>query len=299
VSLSGNLAVVGAPRDNALGDQSGAAYVFAFDGMNWTQQAKLTASDGASGGFFGHAVALSGNTALITATDDASGEDKGAVYVFTFDGVSWTQVDKLTVSDGVPGDTLGSSLSLSGNSFVVGATGVEDKGAAYVFTFDGTKWNEQAKLMADDGTIGDDFGFSVSIAGNLALVGAMFKDGAVGAAYVFNFDGTTWSQQAKLLAPQGKEADYFGDAVALSGTRAFIGAKQRQTKPGLVYEFSSNGSTWKGVAQLLASDGLGNQNFGYSIAVLGTRLLIGAVGGQTGNNTNTGAVYSFVLPRMP
>ena len=294
VSLSGNLALVGAIADDALGDESGAAYVFGFDGTSWTQQAKLTASDGVKLDFFGSAVVLSGNMALIAA--DGVDDGKGAVYMFVFDGVSWTQQAKFLASDSVAGDIFGSSLALSGNSLLVGARGTpgEGQGGAYVFTFDGTTWNQQAKLTAEDGVISDYFGVSVALDENLALIGASHKDDALGAAYVFGFDGTTWSQQAKLTSPKPTRGESFGNAVALSGTRAIISSPQFNRNPGTVYEFSSNGSTWRADAQLSSL----RRRYGGLVRlqrryIEGTRLLVGAEGADSGTTGNTGAVYSF------
>ena len=103
----------------------GSAYVFTRSGTTWTQQAKLTASDGAADDYFGYSVALSGDTALVGAYWDDVGAnyDQGSAYVFTRSGTTWTQQAKLTASDGAAGDHFGHSVALSGDTALVGATG--------------------------------------------------------------------------------------------------------------------------------------------------------------------------------
>lgn len=139
VSISGNLAIVGAYADDDRGDHSGSAYIYAFDGTTWNQQAKLTGADEVAFDYFGMAVAISGNMALVAAPfDDTLGDDAGAVYVFSFDGTAWTQQAKLFASNPQNFAIFGISLSLSGNIALIGAQGTDlGQGSAYVFTFNG------------------------------------------------------------------------------------------------------------------------------------------------------------------
>ena len=147
-------------------------------------------------------VSPSGNRALVGArlTDD-NGTDSGSAYVFVFNGTSWSEEAKLLPSDGVAGDFFGTTVSLSGNRALVGApfkagTGMHS-GAAYILVFDGTSWTQEVKLNASDSGNVDNFGDSVSLAGNQALISVPFNGN--GAAYYFVLSGGTWSQQAKLL----------------------------------------------------------------------------------------------------
>ncbi len=192
VAISGDLAIVGAQYDDDKGNNSGSAYIYAFDGTSWNLQTKLTASDAIPELRFGTSVAIAGNMALIGAPWDSTlGSLTGTVYVYTFDGTTWTQQAKLFPSDPVPSSLFGESVALSGDTALVGAF-LGGPGSAYVFKFDGTAWSEQAKLTAADGASGDYFGLSVSLSGNRALIGA-YEAGIGGAAYVFSSDGTTWS----------------------------------------------------------------------------------------------------------
>ena len=136
-------------------------------------------------------------------------------------GTTWLQRQKLLASDGAAVDFFGCSDSIRGDYAIAGADYDDDKGAnsgsAYIFRWDGTAWVQQQKLLASDGAAGDCFGGSVSISGDLAIVGAYGDDSDRGSAYIFKRDGTTWVQQQKLIASDGAAKDYFGYPVSISG----------------------------------------------------------------------------------
>jgi hypothetical protein len=157
----------------------------------WTEQAQLSASDAVAGDGFGWAVSLSGDTAFVGAAGNfATGT--GAAYVYVRSGTLWTQQAKLTASDGVPGDQFSYSVSLSGDTALVGAEGkTGSAGAAYLYLRSGTVWTRQAKLTASDGVAGDQFGFAVALSGDTALLGAPFQAGSTGAVYVCTNLATT------------------------------------------------------------------------------------------------------------
>jgi hypothetical protein len=163
-----------------------------------TEEATLIASDGFRGDQFGQSVSLSGDQALVgmgTLTDSAA-------YVFAFDRTTWTQQAILVSSDHEFADNFGLSVSLSGNRALIGAKGADldtriAAGAAYVFVFDGTSWQQEAKLTASDGEALDYFGTSVFLSGDRAIIGTD-HDGKRGVAYTFVFDGTTWNQEARF-----------------------------------------------------------------------------------------------------
>jgi hypothetical protein len=251
VSVDGGTAVIGAWGNNGT---SGSAYVFvrAADGT-WSQQAKLTAADGAMDDLFGFRVAVSGGTAVIGAHgDDDKGDYSGSAYVFVqaADG-TWSQQAKLTAADGATDDYFGVRVSVDGDTAVIGAYGDDDKGdysgSAYVFAraADGT-WSQQVKLTAADGAAYDYFGESVAVDGGTAVIGAYGDDDKgsnSGAAYVFvqAADGT-WSQQAKLTAADGATDDVFGYSVAVDGGTAVIGVQfddDKGNNSGSAYVFGS------------------------------------------------------------
>ncbi len=154
VSLDGDTALIGVMRDFFLDDSLGSAYVFVRDtNGNWTERAKLTASDGAALDYFGSSVSLDGNTALIGAEyNDGSGTNGGSAYVFVRDtNGNWTERAKLTASDGSAGDEFGSEVSVDGDTALIGTPDDDDNaehsGSAYVFVRDTNgNWTERAKL---------------------------------------------------------------------------------------------------------------------------------------------------------
>ncbi len=231
VSIDGDVAVIGAPQPWYDGG-TGSAYVYRFDGANWIEQAKLTPYIGVNGGQFGRSVSLSGDVALIGAAHHPYDPTRGgAAYVFRFDGSSWFQQDTLAGSDSAYGDWFGASVFVSGDVALVGAPGPEYDsnvtGAAYVYRFDGSSWIEETKLVPADAEEGDRFGVSVSLSGDLAVIGAADDedDGiASGSAYVYRFDGANWIEQAKLIASDASDGDWFGRGVSASGDVALIGA---------------------------------------------------------------------------
>ena len=212
VALDGDTALVGAYRDNDRGLSSGSAYFFTRSGGLWTQQQKLTASDGAEGDSFGNSVALDGDTALVGAyIDDDRGSESGSAYFFTRSGGVWTQQQKLTASDGAEGDSFGSSVALDGDTALVGAYGDDDlgsnSGSAYIFTRSGGVWTQQAKLTALDGAAWDSFGYSVALDGDTVLVGANGDDDLgsnSGSVYFFHpSDAAARSDSANVVIGSG------------------------------------------------------------------------------------------------
>jgi hypothetical protein len=225
VAASGDTIVVGSSRDGDNGTSSGSAYVFERTSGVWVEQQKITASDGAAGDFFGGAVTLEGTTAIIGAIgDDDNGSSSGSAYVFVESGGGlWVQHQKLTA--GSAGTLLGSSVSLAGNTAIIGAPGyLSSGGAAFVFAKTGTSWAQQQILQASDGVALDRLGSSVSVSGTVALVGAPNKNGG-GAAYVYLLSGSSWFQFDKLSASDAMASDLFGGAVAVSGYLGIVGAR--------------------------------------------------------------------------
>jgi hypothetical protein len=236
VSISSDYAVVGADGDDDKGSNSGSAYIFNRSGETWSQQQKLIASDGAASDVFGNSVSISVDFAIVGAyQDDDKGSNSGSAYIFKRDGTSWSQQAKMTASDGAADDYFGYSVSISGDLAIIGATQyfTSGTGKAYIFKRDGTNWSEQAKMTASDGTTGDSFGWSVSISGDLAIVGAPSDDDQgdySGSAYIFKRNGTSWIEQQKLIASDGAAIDLFGWYVSISGNLAIVGAKYDDDK---------------------------------------------------------------------
>jgi hypothetical protein len=243
VSISGDRLVVGAPRDGALGALSGSAYVFCRDGTSWTQEAKLTASDGAAGDQFGEGVSISGDLIVVGSPWDDDPNGSGSAYVFRREGVTWVQEDKLTASDTAAGDGFGQSVAIDADRVVIGAKFDDDMGSAYVFRREGTSWTQEDKLMGEDVELGDDFGCSVAINGAQVLIGAQLDDDACpgdplcdsGAAYLFRRGGTSWDEVTKLTVLSAEGMDLLGWSVGISGGRTVSGAAGEDSWTGAAH----------------------------------------------------------------
>ena len=301
VAIEGDTMVVGAYAENSV---AGAAYVFTRSGTTWSQQAKLVASDAAANDYFGVSVEIDGDTIVAGANyEDTGGSDAGAAYVFIRSGTSWSQQAKIQASDKEAGDLFGTSIAISGDTVVVGSqnedTGGSNAGAAYVFTRSGTSWSQQAKLQSSDIEAVDVFGSSVAIDGDTVVVGAYLEDTGgsnAGAAYVFTRSGTSWSQQAKLVASDAEATDYFGISVAIDGDTMVAGASYEDTggsAAGAAYVFTRSGTTWTQAKKLVASDAEAGDNFGVFVAIDGDTIVAGANNEDTGGS-NAGAAYTFI-----
>ncbi|MEP7343014.1 MAG: putative Ig domain-containing protein, partial [Acidobacteriota bacterium] len=309
VALDGDTLAVGAQWDDVgMNGNQGSAYIFTRNGTVWTFQQKLTAIDGAAEDWFGNAVALSGNTVAVGAYQAKIGANslQGAVYVFTRSGATWTQQQKLTANDGAASNLFGQAVALSGNTVAVGAYQAKIgtnglQGAAYVFTRSGTTWTFQQKLTANDGALGDQFGWSVALNGDTGAVGAfgdtLGANSQQGSAYVFVRNGTTWAQQQKLTANDGAAQDRFGSAVALSGDTVVVGANQDKigtnVNQGSAYVFARSGTAWTQQQKLTAADGGADDRFGAAVALGGDTLVVGTLSNSLGLNSNPGSAYVF------
>ncbi len=273
------------------------------------EEAKLTASDGGSGDWYGYAVATTADTVVVGAFGDtASGQSgAGSAYVHYGGGSTWTQQAKLNASDPAEDDQFGRSVSISGNTILVGAilkdtSSLDDSGAAYVFQRSGTSWTQQAKLEAGDPDDYHYFGVSVAISGDTAIVGAYGDSptgkALAGAAYIFTRSGTTWTQQAKLTALDAQGGEYFGYSVSISGDTAVIAA-QKVNLPGgkdlagAAYVFTRSGTSWSQQAKLTALDAATNDEFGNSVSIDGDTVLVGAEADDNAAGVDAGAAYVF------
>jgi len=299
VAISGDTILVGAMFEDGGGigvnsddndntqTAAGAVYVFVRDGVNWSQQAYLKASNTESNDQFGVSVGISGDTAVVGA---------------------WFEASDAT---GVNGDQSNNNLSTSG--------------AAYVYVRSGITWSQEAYLKASNTGAGDSFGTSVAISGDLLIIGAKGEDsgasgsetdnsaGSSGAAYIFARSGTTWNQEAYLKASSPDFDDQFGEGVAIADNTAVIGARREAggstgvngdegdnslARSGAAYVFIQDGTSWNQQAYLKASNTNASDNFGSSVSISGDSLVIGAVSessatvGVDGDQTDNSAVVA-------
>lgn len=247
------------------------------------------ASDGDVGDEFGFSVSINGSYAVIGAPFDNVGQnvDQGAAYVFVRSGSVWSEQAKIIADDGATGDYFGYSVAINGSYIIVGAfldnNPVTDAGSAYVFTRSGTVWTQQAKLTASNAATNDHFGYSVSISGAYAVIGA--KDDDIGAnvdegsAYFFNRSGSVWSQQDNVVAPFGAAGDRFGISVSIDGDYAVIGASEdnvgADTVVGSAHVFTRNGMNWDYQDELVSPFPGDDDRFGESVAIDGNYIIVG------------------------
>lgn len=318
VAVSGTYLLAGAVVEDGAGTDRGAAYL--FDLSTGIELAKWTASDGEDNDQFGNAVAIDGRYAVVGAREeDGDGIDRGAAYVF--DVTTGEELYKLVASDGADNDDFGYSVSITGSLVVVGATDADaggginsNRGAAYVFDLtapvipDGAMPNllhENRMLIASDRQDHDDFGKSVSAAGNLVVVGANGEDGAGnnrGSAYVFNL--LTGEQLYQLRSSDGEDHDNLGLSVAFSGDGVLLSSHGEDGEGNLrgaayFYDLSEPNVSDPQTPFLLhetrkftASDLEDEDRFSWSVAMEGRVALIGARDAD-GDGVNRGAAYLF------
>lgn len=303
VAISGDYAVVGAYLENESGgNNSGAAYIFRRTGINsWDSGTKIKASDAADHDMFGLSVSISGDYVVVGAlTEDGTGTDRGAAYIFKRTGTnSWDSGVKIIASDSADDDNFGCSVSISEEYTIIGSQyedGIgSNRGAAYIFRRPGSAnvWDAGTKITASDATDYDYFGCSVSISGELAIVGAKGGGLGRGVAYIFRRTGTnTWDNYTKITASDATFGDYFGCSVSISGDNAVVGAHWKTNK-GAAYVFRRIGTNlWNIGTKIIASDADIDDYFGYSVAVSGDYAIVGACY-EDGAGVDIGAAYIF------
>ena len=330
ISSDGNTVLIGGNQDNG---GVGAAWVFVRSGSKWTEQTKIVPADMVNMQLsnpdfpppsVGTSVALSadGNTALIGAPGDGADPSApnalyGAAWVYVRTGTTWTEQQKIVVDSNDGGDEIaygafGSAVALSanGNIALIGGEndGPPNSGAAWIFARSGSSWSEQTKIIAPDetadgggGAVHANFGWTAALSadGTTALIGGPL-DGAnsdVGAAWVYAGSGSSWTEQAKIVPPDGAPSagGGFGTSLALSsdGNTALIGATGDSNQTGAAWIYSRSGSTWSEQKKIVPSNETGAANFGSGVALSadGNTALIG------GDNDNNGAGALWVYGR--
>ena len=305
LAMSGDYAIVGAPRKDDVGNNSGAAYIFTRQGTEWVEQAKLVAPDARQGDYFGISVAIDGDTALVGGHRiNKPMADAGSVYVFERLGNSWIQTAWLTAPDATRFAYFGFSVGIDGDTAIIGATRDDeagsDAGAAYVFVRNGIQWTLQQKLLGNNTESEDNFGYAVDVDGDFAIVASPKNKGS-GAAYIYSRDGTKWQQKRNRIRirmipidPDGASA--FGISVDISGETAVIGATGGvvgQDVVGAAYVFTQNEPPfWNQHTKLVAGDRRGGDQLGFAVAISGNEVITGAPKHSAGGLAS-GAAYIF------
>jgi len=189
------------------------------------------------------------------------------------------QLAELKGSDSVLGDEFGYAVAISGTTAIVGAPGRDrDAGRAYVFSKSGNSWKQVAELKGSDTAADDEFGSSVATSGNTVVVGAHNRASASGRAYVFTKTATSWKQAAELKGSDTADYDNFGISVAVSGSFVVVGADGHDNTAGRAYVFTKTMTRWTQVAELKGADIASGDEFGSSVAISGSTVVVGAFG---------------------
>jgi len=257
---------------------------------------------------FGHAVSVSGNVAIVGAWGDdcATGGDCGSAFVYRYNGSTWVEEQNLHPPDGSASPRFGWSVSIDSDLAVVGAwkedTPAEPRSrSAYIFRYNGATWAAEQRLTAADAAVNDGFGSSVSISGDMVVVGApgdaCNADLACGSAYVFRFNGSNWTQEQKLTARYRAYNDQFGSSVSVSGDVAVVGALYDDCAAGpecgSAYIFRYSGTTWMQRQRLTASDATAYAAFGHSVSVSGDVAVVGASQDDCAFGYDCGSAYMY------
>jgi WD40 repeat protein len=291
IAIDNALVAVGASQDDDNGTRSGSAYV--FDASTGAQIVKLIPNDGAAFDFFGWSIAMSNGIVAVGAHQDGdNGTASGSAYLFN--ATTGAQLFKLLPDDGADFDWFGTSIAIDNGIVVVGANEDDnengiDSGAAYVF--DASTGAQLFKLLPNDGSAGDGFGYSAAIDNGVIAVGAWFdtdNGGASGSAYLFN--ASTGTQITKLHASDGAQGDHFGASIAINNGVVAVGASDKDNFAGAAYLFNASGGFQ--IAKLLPNDGAASDNFGLFVDIDNGVVAV-ASPGDDDNASGSGSAYLF------
>lgn len=296
VSISGNYAIVGAFWDDVGANaEQGSASIYRWNGSSWVLVQKITDATGAAEDNFGRSVSISGNYAIVGAwSDDIGGNvDQGSASIYQLNGSSWVLMQKITDATGAAGDYFGYSVSISGNYAMLGSSGNDiggniNQGSASIYQWNGSNWILMQKITDADGASGDNFGLSVSISGNNAIVGAPSANvGATedaGSACIYKWNGSNWVMIKKFIDASGGYEDYFGISVCISGNYAIVGTSKDNVggNPdlGSCTIFLQFDNAWQKLQYLTEPNGENDNYFGCSVSIdgPGKRFMAGAGG---------------------
>ena len=305
LAMNGDYAIVGAPRKDGIGRNSGAAYIFRRQGTEWVEQAKLVASDEARSDYFGISVAIDDDTALVGAhrTNEPLA-DCGTVYVFDRSGESWNQTARLTAPDPDSFAYFGFSVGIDGDTAIIGATRDDEKGidagAAYIFVRNQFGWAPQAKLFGNNTEANDNFGYAVDVDGDFAIAASPKNKGG-GSAYIYKREGIEWKQKrnrvrVRMIPIDPDGASAFGMSVDIKGDIAVIGAtggNVGEKVVGAAYIFTQNEPPfWNQHTKLVAADRKGGDQLGFAVAIGENEVIAGAPRHNAGG-LSSGAAYIF------
>ena len=305
VVIDGNNAIVGARQDDVgANSNQGSVCFYRYNGSTWVLLQKVVDPAGVLSENFGQSVSIDGNWAVV----GAPGANGGSVSIYQYNGSTWVFAQKITDPGTVAGDRFGSAVSISGNYIIIGAENDQvgtntDQGSACIFKYNvsGNNWIFMQKITDATGSANASFGYSVSIDGTYAIVGAWFENVGAnsdqGTASIYRFNGTNWVLMNKLIDVTGESGDHFGSSVSISGNYAVTGASSDNvlfTNQGSASVYYYNGSNWVFMQKLSDANGSASDIFGASVSISGNYIIIGALQDDIGTNTNQGSSTIYV-----
>ena len=310
VDISGTTLIAG--YTSYVGDHGGVFIMEEKGKKKWDILEHFKTPDGNTRDQYGHAVALDGDIAVISAYEHGGkkptaggklGGGPGIVYVLRREVKGFGEMAKLKGEGIQNNDRFGYAVDISGNTLIAGTPfHDEEKGAVYVYTLDGGQWRQQAKLQADDADVKNRFGWDCAVNENTIVVGAPLAAAPArlsGAAYVFKRQGDAWAQVAKITPEDGDGGDSFGVSVAVSKSRMIVGANKDENEvkkrgSGSAYVFKGVGNVYTQEAKLTADEPQEGAGFGLTVALDVNRALVGAPSADTKRGDDSGAVYAFL-----
>jgi formylglycine-generating enzyme required for sulfatase activity len=305
VGIDDGIAIAGGTNNSCGAGTSGCGQAFAyrFDTGGWLLDEEITPAEINNFDFYGDAVAavdnLLNDPMLVVGApgrECAAGNVCGAVYVHRDLGAGWTLEDKLVASDATSGREFGTALAATDQRILVGSpfggsAGCAECGSAYIYDNE-SGWSETQILTASDASSGWEFGWAVDISGDVAVVTARGQG-----AYVFRWDGASWLEEQKLLSFDGGTIGAFGSSAAVDSGVIVIGARNDNCASGFcgaAYVYRYNGASWVAEKRLTGSNSFDGDDFGGSVDVLGSEIIVGASGADCSDGVDCGAAYRFL-----
>ena len=293
VLIKGTDLFIGAYYSDYEASNGGTVYYYTYEGNQWNMTQQITTNgEIMADDHFGSALASYGNWLMISANaDDTNGYyEVGSVYFYQLIDNQWVERQKISYPGLNDDDNFGWSIDIYDTIAVIGAPGYfSNKGAVFIYTYDGNQWQYRTILQSDDIAFDDNFGYSVSFDGHYLLVGAPGKNSSAGAAYIFEYSNGQWTQMQKIVASDGSDNANFACSVAIRDTIVVVGAYGRNNNQGAVYVFEKQSNSWAQNAILTANDGADDNYLGQSLSFDGNKIIAGA---WAANNMQ-GAAYIF------
>jgi len=300
VAMADDVMVVGAKGENTGGGDAGAAYIFRYNGSSWLEEQKIQGSDLDGNDYFGYSVAIDNNIIVVGAPwKDGGGGYAGAIYIFRYNRIEWVEEQKIQRSGIQANDRYGYSVAIDNDVIITGAYGEDTNGsmagAAYIYRYNGSTWEEEQRIISNDIAASDYFGQKVAVDNNITVIGAYGKDN--GSVYMFKYypevSGGMWIEEQKIQSSDIQPNDYFGNSVAIDNDVIVVGAYGEDTGEsgaGAAYIFRYNGIEWIEEQKIQASDKEANDKFSKeAVSIENDTIIIGAYE----KDSYTGAVYIF------